>query len=517
MSDQESLLEPSVRIVKGGFVVVITYLIMMVLNVVFTVVMLRLLGDEGYGIFGVGMALFSILQGVAVLGIPTAAVRYIAKFMALKDVASTKKVLRISVKYLVISSAIFSAALILLAQPIASWVYHNVNYTNAFLVTAVMLPAGILIVGLTAFFQGFQRMKYYLYVQTSWSVLRLAISVALVLFGFFATGALLGVAIGMSVACFIGFLLLPGVLPKRYKKGSEKSDIPRKMLSTAAPMWLASIGGLFLLWYPILLLGGALAIENAGYYFASLSLTLLVIMFSRSVSVPLFPAVSELWTMKDKRRFELTVRTALKLVFIVLLPLATGMALFSGFILTIVGGGVFIAGSTVLSLLSVALIFQGLEEVNDTIMCGIGKPRVFAKIYWVGACLTITVTTPLTLLCGINGAAIGYLITIVLITVLGTYAVKKLTKLRYNSKSFLRIALADAVMVALLLAFRSVVTAIPIALIVGGIGILVYLTALLLFGAIGKADVEVLRHISKDMGEPSVLTRLIRFLEKRSR
>jgi O-antigen/teichoic acid export membrane protein len=509
-------MEPSARIVRGGFVVVATYLIMMVLNVIFTIAMLRFLGDEGYGIFGVGMALFSILQGIAVLGIPTAAVRYIAKFLALKDITSTKKVLRTSVKYLIISSAIFSAALALLAQPIASWLYHNVNYTNAFLVVAAMLPAGILIVGLTAFFQGFQRMKYYLYVQTSWSALRLFISIALVLLGFFATGALLGVAIGMSVACVLGFLLLPGVLPKVHKKGNKADDIPREMLSTAAPVWVASIGGLFLLWYPVLLMGSLLAIENAGYYFACLSLIMLAILFSRSISVPLFPAVSELWTLKDKKRLELTVRTALKLVFIVLLPLATCMAVFSGFILTLVGGGVFIAGSTALSLLSIALIFQGLEEVNDTILCGVGKPHVFAKIYWMGVGSTIAVTTPLVFLYGINGAALGYLVAMVLITILGTYYVKRLTKLKYNSPALLRIALADVVMIIFLLALRSIVTSVPYALLVGGVGVLVYMAALLLVGAIEKRDVEVLRHVSKEMGEPSLLIRVIRFLDRHS-
>jgi stage V sporulation protein B len=516
MSDQESLLEPSARIVKGGFVVVVTYLIMMVLNVVFTIAMLRLLGDQGYGIFGVGLAWFSVLQGIAVFGIPSAAVIHIAKFMAKGDAASTKKILRDSVKYLLISSAIFSVALALLAEPIASGVYHDINYKNAFLVVAAMIPPGILLVGLTSFFQGFQRMKYFFCIQTSWSSLRLVVSIALVLLGLFATGALLGVAIGMAVACGIGLLLLPKILLGR-REEVRKSGVSSGLLSTAAPMWLASIGGLILLWYPTILLGSVLSMENAGYYFASLSLIMMVILFSRSLLVPLFPTVSELWTLKDKKKLELTVRTSLKLVFIVLLPLATAMAIFSGFILTLVGGGAFIAGSTVLSLLSIALIFQGLEEMNDTILCGIGRPSVSAKIYWVGAPSMVVITSLLVLLYGINGAAIGYLITMVLITILGTYSVKRFTKLRYNSPSFLRIALADAAMITLLLVLRPIVTSIPIALIMGGIGILVYMAALLLFGAIGKADVEVLRHISKDMGEPTVLTKLIRFLERRSR
>ena len=72
-------------------------------------------------------------------------------------------------------------------------------------------------------------------------------------------------------------------------------------------------------------------------------------------------------------------------------------------------------------------------------------------------------------------------------------------------------------MTVLLLWLRPFATSVPHALLVGGAGILVYAASLLLFRAIGKADVQVLRQISKDMGEPGVLKRVIRFLNKHAK
>jgi len=515
--NQKSPLEPGARIVKGGFVVLATYLIMMFLNVISTIAMLRLLGDEGYGTYGVGISLFSIIQGIAVLGIPTAAVRYIAKFMAKGDIASTKIVLRTSVKYLIISSAGFSIALALLAGPIASGIYHNVNYTNTFRVVAVMIPPGILLLGFIAFLQGFQRMKYYSYVQISWSSLRLFISIGLVLLGFFATGALLGYGIGIAAACALGILLLFRIVPKKRGGGCGKADIPHEMRSTAVQMWLASVGGLILVWCPNLLIGSILSMKSAGYYFASLSFITIISFFSGAISTPLFPAVSELWALGDKRGLERMVGISLKLTFAVIFPIATVTAVFSRFILALMGGSAFIAGATVLSILSVALIFQILEGINDVILCGIGKPRVFAKIYWAGVLSTVMITIPAAFLYGINGVAAGYLITIVLITFLGTYSVKKLAKLKYSQPAFFKIVLADVVMIALLLCFRPFVTTTLHAIFVGMIGILTYMAILLLSGFISRSDVQMLQQISKDMGEPSVLVKITNFLKRFAR
>jgi hypothetical protein len=100
---------------------------------------------------------------------------------------------------------------------------------------------------------------------------------------------------------------------------------------------------------------------------------------------------------------------------------------------------------------------------------------------------------------------------------LGTYSVKRLTGINYSSLAFLKIALADVLMIAFFLGFRLIVTSVPLALLVGGLGILVYIGALLLFGGIGKADVQVLRQISISMGEPRLLRRAANFLEKLAR
>lgn len=83
-------------------------------------------------------------------------------------------------------------------------------------------------------------------------------------------------------------------------------------------------------------------------------------------------------------------------------------------------------------------------------------------------------------------------------------------KIRGADKSYL-------VMVVLLLWLHPFITSVPHTLLVGGADILVYAASLFLFRAIGKADVQVLRQISKDMGAPSVIKKMIRFLDRHSR
>lgn len=151
------------------------------------------------------------------------------------------------------------------------------------------------------------------------------------------------------------------------------------------------------------------------------------------------------------------------------------------------------------------------------VLYGIGKPGVRTKIYLGGVLFAVATITPLAYLYGINGAAAGFLATVALVAVLSAFFAKWLARIKLGSPTFLRIVLANLVMIVLLLGLRPFVTSVPHALLVGGAGILVYAASLLLFRAIGKADVQVLRQISKDIGEPSVLKKVIRFLGRHSR
>ena len=98
--------------------------------------------------------------------------------------------------------------------------------------------------------------------------------------------------------------------------------------------------------------------------------------------------------------------------------------------------------------------------------------------------------------------------------IIGAYFFIKLTGVRYPFHVFWRPLLASGAMLLFLLPMRWVVWNVPLAVLAGVGGLLIYLYVFLKLGGIGTEDIKVLRRLSSGMGRPWVLERAIRFLER---
>jgi O-antigen/teichoic acid export membrane protein len=507
-----SHLEPGAKIVRGSFIILIDYILVVGFGVTYTVVIARLLGSDGYGILATGLALLNILAGIAGFGISGALTRLVSKYVALKKPGAVREVLRISLKYIVASGLIFSAVLFLLAGPIAGNIYHNSELTNVFRLVAITILPFLLITALLGTFQGFQRMRYNLFTEGSSAVLRLPFAIGLVVSGYFATGALLGTAMGMTVGCLLGFYFLLKLWPKRSEEGDGK--LSREIMGFALPTWAGSFAWAFVLGYGTLLLGNVTNFHEVGFYSSAFWIISVMLYIPGIVGVPLFPLVSELWTLKDKEKLSSTIKISAKIIFTILIPFIVAIAVFPEFILTLIYGKDFAAGSNALRILAMALLFMSIKSMNDSILSGVGRPDVNARINASTAAIAVVTITPLAWFFGIQGAAAGFLIAQILASCVGIFFVNRLTGLTYSLSVFRITALAAGVMLIFLIPLRYLAVNFLQAVAIGVGALIIYALACLVLGAVEKDDVNLLRLISSDMGEPKVIVKVIRFLDK---
>ncbi len=515
MPSEDASWELSARVARGSFIILVNRLITTVLGVVYTIMAARLLGAEGYGVVSVGLALLSVLMVVGSFGIYGAIVRYVSKYAALNRFRTVRRVLRISFKYLLALALGFSLALLVLAGPIATHIYHDPGLTNVFRTVALILFLWIIFNGFQSVFQGFQRMRYILFAQVTYATLRIPIAIGLISAGFFATGALLGTAGGLIVAgAFSLFFLIPKVLPKsRSREAVDDRGLSREVLSFAAPTWLGSVAVILLTYFGTLLLGYVVNMQEVGYYSAAFYISIFLVALPGVMAGALFPALSEQWTLGRRKNFALAVRTAIKLIFTILIPLVVGMMIFSEFTLTLLYGGEFVAGANMLRMLLIAMLFRSLSEINYSIFSGIGRPDVYAKLGWMAAVVGVAAITPMVWLYGGMGAASGLLVACVCWALAGAYFVTRLTHQDYPFPIFWRPLLATGAMLLFVIPMRFVVGNIFQAAIVGLVGFVVYAYAFLRLGGVGKADLEVLKRISSGIGKPRAVEKVLSFLE----
>jgi len=506
--------EPSVRIAKGSFIILINCICVNIFGIIYTILIGRLLGPRGYGIVATGLAFFNIFAYFANFGIPTSIVRFVSKYIALKKLETVRLVLRTSFKYLLISALALSTTLIIFAGSIATNVYHDPKLTVAFRMVGLMILPGVFLPGLLSAFQGFQRMKYHLFTESFYAIVRVPLAFAFIFAGYYATGALAGTTAGLFLACVLGLFLLLRLMPKGEQNAIKGHDISKEIISFSIPNWLTIIVGGVLLSYGTIWLGYVVKMQEVGYYSSAFFIaSLLPSIFAGATIAALFPAISELWAVGDRENFASSVRLSIKFIFTPLIPLVAGTAIFSEFILKLVYGTEFIAGGQVLRILSLAVLPICMNSLNVTILTGIGRPGICAKIYLVAVVLAVAAITPLAWFYGIVGAAVGFLIAQIAILCLSTFFVKKLTGFIYPLQVLWKPAVAACVMLAPILLLRLVVTNLIGAVFVGVCGFLVYAIAFLKLGGVEKSDVNLLRQISSDMGKPSILERIVRFLD----
>jgi stage V sporulation protein B len=505
-------MEPGARIIKGSFIVLINNVIVVISAFVYTIALTRLLGKSGYGVVSTGLAWLNVLGGIAAFGIPYAVVKLVSKYIALKKSEEVKSVLRISLRYLLTSALIFSATLALLARLVAADIYHDSNLTNVFRVVALMIPPSMLMFALLNIFQGFQKFRYSLLTESLSSVLRVPIAIAMVIAGYFATGALLGTAAGLILGCILGFFLLSKIKLKASKGGGDK--LSQEIKAFALPAWLGGIAWTFLLWYGTLLLGHLVNMQEVGLYSSAFAISSFLLYVPGIIGAPLFPLVSELWTLKDRKRLASTVKISIKLIFTILMPLIAAAVVFPEFILLLICGKEFVAGANVLRIFSLALFFLSIKGINDTILSGIGRPDASAKINASAMALAIITITPLAWLYGIHGTAAGFLGVQIFASCLGALYVTKLTGLTYPLVMLNKQGLAVGVMLTLIVPLRLIALNVAQAVLMGIMGLLVYALVCLKVGVIERDDVSLLRQISSDMGEPMIIVKAIKFLER---
>lgn len=516
MSSEEVSREVSARVARGTFIILVTVACDGIFAAVFTIVVARLIGSEGFGMIGIAFSLIAILQTSATFGIPDAIARFVSKYAALKRWGAVREVLRTSFKYILLLAITFSASLALFAGPIAANVYHNPNLTTLFRVAALALFFTLLWMGFRGTFQGFQRMKYILLTRLSYLISRIVAAVAFIGLGFFATGALLGGLTGFIVACGISlFFLLFKVMPKgAARKTGKERGLSREILFFSAPLWVGGIATVLLTRLGPLVLGNVVSMEEVGYYTAAFSISIFAASIPGAMGVALLPAVSERWTLGDKKGFSAAVGATLKLFFTLLVPLIVAGIIFSEFIMSLLFGAEFVAGANVLRVLLIVLLLRSMASVNISVLNGIGRPGVGAKVWWSAAGVGVAAIVLLAWTHGALGAAIGLGLGTGLSAFLSGYFSTRLTGTGYPLHLLWRPLLASGAMLGFLFPMRFLVWGAFPAVLAGVVGVLIYAYVFLKLGGIRKSDLEVLKRISSSMGKPRVVEKVLSFLER---
>ena len=512
---------------KGAMVLMVANILVKIIGAVFRVPLTRVVGDYGMGLYSAAYRYYSLLLTVSTAGIPLAISKMISEARTLGRVQESKRIFRIAFLFCAVLGGAGTLLLIL-----GSGFLANLANNPEVAVSVVALAPAVLLLslaaGLRGSFQGRNNMVPTGLSQVLEALSRLFVGLFLALLfirigladKYVAAGAITGVTIGAGLSALLLTVLY--FLSKKKHAAADAElvsvddcrsgkEILKALLALAIPVTVGALVMNLTNTIDLVLVTNRLAAvgydshqttELFGIYDNyAIPLFNLVPSVIISLNLSITPVVSAAYARRDMKALHSTIASSSRIVVMLSLPCAVGIAVLANPIISLLFGAGESANiaTPVLAILSFASVFLCVSSLTSTILQALGKPIIPVLTMLAGAVVKVAANYFLIAIPGVElcGAAIGTVLCYVVITVLNLYFLKKETGFSVGIiRTYGRVILSSAVMgilcfgaYLLLGALVGNYIAMFASVAVGGVA---YVVLLFVTGGITKEDVLML-------------------------
>ncbi len=455
----------------GAAVLALSTAVVKIIGACYKIPLGNLIGDAGFGYFTTAYDIYSVLLMVATTGLPVAMSRMISESQALGQGRQIRRTFRTAMLVFLAIGGIGTAGMMILCMQLARFM----NSPNSWYAILALAPSLLFICISSAYrgyFQGQGNMvptsisqvfealcKLFIGFSCAWFIMHRWNNVPMA-----AGGAIVGVTVGTVVSVI--YLAIKHRAADRHVEamGGEvltRSETAKKLLAIAIPITLGSAGLqiINLIDAKIImgrLLGPAGFIQAEadvlkGIYNFCQTIFNLPCAFITPITISAIPAITAHLTLKDHKSVLMVEESALRIMGLLALPCATGLAVLAGPILQLLRGytGAELAtGGPVLAILGIAVIFNSMVLVTTAVMQAHGDVKTPVINLIIGGIVKIIVNYILvgTRTFNIIGAPIGTVCCYAVITALNFLALRRITTLPSFRRTLLKPIVASALM-----------------------------------------------------------------------
>lgn len=427
------------KFLKGTMILLIAGFFTRVLGFINRIVIARFIGEEGVGLYMMVFPTLILVITITQLGLPVAISRNVAEAQAKGDVAKVKRILVVSLAITLSLSLLFTPALMLSAKYLSTTIFTDPRTFYPLFAITPIIPIVAVSSVLRGYFQGKQNMKPAAIAQVLEQIVRIGL-IAILTKPFLPYGIEYAAAAAM-VASVIGelfsflYLLTSFKIKKHFRLRSgflRQLQAGGKTFNSLIQVALPTLGGRMIgniSWFfePIVV-AHALAIAGVATTTATkqygsltgfaLPLLMLPSFITHSLSTALVPAISEAHSKNDIHLIEYRLQQALRFVL-----LTGGIAVVVLFVLAeplmeVMYGSA--NGSHFIKLMAPLFLFSYFQAPLQATLQALNLAHAAMMNSLIGAVFKLGVIFFLASQesFGINGAAVGILVGIVLVTLL---------------------------------------------------------------------------------------------------
>ena len=406
----------------------------------FKIYLARVLGAEALGTFALGMTIvgfFGIFNG---LGLPQAAVRFVAGYSATEQWQRLHGFLRRAMALLGIGNVVLAAAMITVGPWLARSLYHAPALVSYLYLFAVLLIVGAFTAFLGQVLAGYKDVALRTVITNFiGSPLNIIFGVVLLSLGFGLRGYLIS-QIASAVVVLMLLLVAAWRLTPKSARRAPHTPVPMESevfwFSTAA--FGVSILEFALAQSDKIMLGIFLDTRQVGIYFVAAALVSFVPVALQSVNQIFSPTIAELHARGDYALLGRLFQTLTKWILGLTLPLGFVMIVFSKPLMRLFGAA-FEPGWLVLTLGTVGqLVNAGVGSVGYLLLMSGNQARLI-RVQVLMAAFMVAATFGLVRPFGIAGAALAAALTNALCNYLYLRQVRAALHLSPYNRTYLRL------------------------------------------------------------------------------
>ena len=517
-AEQQNSNSNNSKFLKGTMILTISSIIVKVIGSLNWIILSRVLGGEGIGLYQMGFPIYLMAITVSSAGVPVAISIITSEKLANKDYRGAKRVFNVSLRLLLVSGLIFSSALLFGADFLIN--QHIIRDARAYYSIIALAPAVFFVTFLASFrgyLQGWQIMTP---TATSEVVEQLVRVITMLVFAdlFMPYGlayAAGGASMGAGAGAFCALLVLMWFyrrLKRRLHEEMEAQDdsipeesaghIIKRLLKLALPVSLTSLmlpigANLDLLIVPQRLEVAGFDVRHATELFGYLTgmavpLVNLATIFTAAMTISLVPSISESKALERFDAIRDKIRLAFRVAMIITFPCFMGLFFLAEKVAALIYNAPGAAGA--IQTMSVGILFLGMHQISTGILQGLGKTAI-PVINMIWACLVKVVMswwlTAIPFL-GIKGASMATVADFAVAAIINMGFIYKYTGFTFSLGSLLKPLLASGVMGAVIYLVLSITEQLGMWCVLFAMVAAVpsYALALLAFGGLNKEDLD---------------------------
>ena len=423
------------RVVKGSLWTLTGQVLPLAVSLVAMPFVIRLLGTDGYGVL-ILIGLIPGYFGFADFGMVIASTKFGSEAYAASEPNREGRVVRTAAVIAFLTSLPIAVAI----TTLSGWIVTIFNFPEGLKSEGALALKFAAVTFVINFLNGIfntpqlarLRMDLNTLVASGFRIIGIIATPVVIYLG----GGILGAVIVLMIASLltlVGHVYISGRLLPQLFDISLDAKVIRPLIKFASAVAISAVAGVLLINLEKAVLAKTVSVNALAYYSVAFTLATMTTMFSSSMTQSLIPAFSQLLEPEFADRLNNLFTRALRMNFLMILPLLTVLIALARPTFTIWAGEDFGENSTgTFYILAGGVFLNLMAHIPYSLLMATGRSEVFAKVHWMELFPYLAILAVRTINYGAAGAATAWSLRISADAVIISWLLRRSSSIRFN-------------------------------------------------------------------------------------